>query len=86
MKSVSAIIRYLCVWSALPLLTLFVQVRPGRAAEHPLSLRGPAAEAGLRAETGFAGTPDGEGVLRRYALELPPFDEAVYWAAYQKYE
>ena len=76
----------LCLRSGLPLLFLFAQAQSGAAAEHALSLREPAAEAGLRAETGFAGTPDKEGVLRRYALELPPFEQAVYWAAYQKYD
>ncbi|MEK7754513.1 MAG: hypothetical protein AAB654_21490, partial [Acidobacteriota bacterium] len=65
---------------------LFAQAHSGAAAEHALSLREPGAEAGLRAETGFAGAPDGEGVLRRYALQLPPFEQAVYWAAYQKYD
>lgn len=31
-------------------------------------------------------TPDERGVLARFALELPPFERACYWASFQKYD
>ncbi len=86
MKSRSAIIRDRRLSSVLPLLFLIAPAQPGAAAGHVLDLREPPAEPGLRVESGFAGAPDQEGVLRRYRLELPPFEQAVYWAAYQKYD
>jgi hypothetical protein len=37
-------------------------------------------------ERAFAGTPDGEGILKRYEVAVPPFEKACYFANYQKYD
>ena len=35
---------------------------------------------------GFSGTPDGEGIVATFEIEVGKFDVACYWAPFQKYD
>lgn len=44
------------------------------------------AATGVKVETECEGVPDECGLLRQYSLRLPPWDRAVYFAPYQRYD
>ncbi|MCX7011295.1 MAG: Sip1-related alpha-galactosidase [Candidatus Sumerlaeota bacterium] len=51
-----------------------------------LSLATRAESAGVERLQAFRGTPDDEGILARYEVDVPAFQSACYYAAYQKYD
>lgn len=51
-----------------------------------LDLTLPTPRCGVEAAPDLTNAPDAEGILARFALTTPAYDEACYWAAFQKYD